>query len=59
MTRMSDKTRPQVVHTRIQYGRTILALRLSTAYPEPLFPTEYARIAKNFGIVMKRSLRRR
>ena len=33
------------------------ALRLSTAYPDPLVPTGYAHIAKNAKTMMRRSLR--
>ena len=56
MTRISDKTRRKVVRAHIQDGRTIAALWLNTAYPEPLFLTGYARIAKNAKTMMRRSL---
>ena len=54
MTRISDEKLS--VHT-FRTGARLPALWLSTAYPEPLFPTGYARIAKNAKTRMRRSKR--
>ena len=53
MTRISDE---KLFVRTFRMDARLPALWLSTAYPEPLFPTGYARIAKNAKTMMRRSL---
>ena len=54
MTRIADE---KLFVRTFRMDARLPTLWLSTAYPEPLFPTGYARIAKNAKTWMRRSKR--
>ena len=53
MTRISDE---KLFARTFRMDAGLLDMWLSTAYPEPPFPTEYARIVKNAKTMMRRGL---